>query len=171
MFRKILIGTIVVLLCSQCNTLKSDCAALREREAEIAREERGSYFVGRRYFIPYTRFWGYVREPGESWSTARLVLMDESLCRTPDRGIEPPAPGAVYGTDNNVEYIVRGSYTGTKAYDPSTNQVLPVFRPTGFEVRNRQPGFLFVPSEKYDEEHVTLRPALMPTPQLCDQYR
>lgn len=171
MFRKLLTVTIAVTALCQCNTLQSDCEALRLREAEIAREPAGNYFVGRRYYIPYTRFWGYLREPGKSWSTAGLVMMDERVCRTPDRGIEPPTEGAVYGTDNNVEYIVKGSYTGAKAYDPSTNQVLPVFRPTAFEVRNRQPGFLFVPSEKYEEERVTLRPALIPSPQVCSQYR
>ena len=171
MFRKSLTITTLCLLFCQCSQLQSDCEALRVREAEIATEAPGDYFVGRRYYVPYTRFWGYMREPGKSWRTAGLVMMDESLCRTPDRGIEPPAAGAVYGTDNNAEYIVKGSYTGTKAYDPSTNQVLPVFRPTSFELRNAKPGFLFVPSEEYEEERVTLRPAIMPTEQQCAQYR
>lgn len=161
---------VVALLC-QCSQLQSDCVALRQREAEIAREAKGDYYIGRRYEVPYTRFWGYLREPGQSWRTAKLVLMDERLCRTPDRGPEPPLPNAVYGTDNNVEYVVKGSYTGTNAYDPSTNQVLPLFRPTSFEVRNKQPGFLFVPSEQYEETRVTLRPAIMPTPEQCAQYR
>ncbi len=171
MIRHILLSTAAGLLLCQCSQLQSDCEALRLREAEISAEPRGDYYIGRRYEVPYTRFWGYLREPGKSWRTAKLVLMDERLCRTPDRGPEPPLPNAVYGTDNNVEYIVRGSYTGTKAYDPSTDQVLPLFRPTGFEVRNREPGFLFVPSERYEKERVTLRPALMPTPQQCAQYR
>lgn len=171
MFRKITILTTALLALCQCNTLKTDCEALRLREAEIAKEATGDYYIGRRYHIPYTRFWGYMRKPGQSWRTAKLVMMDERTCRTPDRGMEPPAENAVYGTDNNVEYIVKGSYTGTVAYDPSTNQVLPVFRPTGFEVRNRQPGYLFVPSEEYEAERVTLRPSLMPTPQTCSQYR
>ncbi len=171
MFRKSLLLALGCLLLCQCSQLQSDCEALRVREAEIAAEPKGNYYIGRRYHIPYTRFWGYMREPGKSWRTAGLVMMDESVCRTPDRGPEDPLPGAVFGTDNNVEYIVKGAYTGTKAYDPSTNQVLPVFRPTGFEVRSKQPGFLFVPSEEYEAERVTLRPALMPTPQQCAQYR
>ncbi len=170
MFRKIFIGAMACLMLCQCNTLKSDCEVLRQREAEIAQEARGDYYIGRRYEIPYTRFWGYMRKPGQSWREAKLVMMDERLCRTPDRGMEPPVPGAVYGTDNNVEYIIKGSYTGKNAYDPSTNQVLPLFRPTSFTVRNRQPGFLFVPSEEYEEERVTLRPSIMPQPQSCAQY-
>ena len=171
MFRKITILTTALLALCQCNTLKSDCEALRRREAEIAKEVTGDYYIGRRYHIPHTRFWGYMREPGQSWRTAKLVMMDERSCRVPDRGMEPPAENAIYGTDNNVEYIVKGAYTGTVAYDPSTNQVLPVFRPTGFEVRNSKPGYLFVPSEEYEAERVTLRPALMPTPEACSQYR
>ena len=165
MKKKLTFTILAAALLCQCSQLQSDCEALRQREAEIAQEAKGDYEV------PYTRFWGYLREPGQSWRTAKLVLMDERLCRTPDRGPEPPLPNAVYGTDNNVEYIVKGSYTGTDAYDPSTNQVLPLFRPTSFEVRNKQPGFLFVPSEKYEETRVSLRPALMPTPQQCAQYR
>lgn len=171
MIRKLFIASVICLVLSQCHSLKSDCQAIQEREAQIAQETPGNYYVGRRYYVPLTRFWGYLREPQKSWRTAKLVIMDESLCRTPDRGYEPPVKGAVFGTDKNVEYVVRGSYTQEKAYDPSTNQVLPVFKATGFEVRNRKPGFLFKPSEEYSEEYVTLMPSTMPTPQQCSQYR
>ncbi len=171
MIRKLFIASAICLVLSQCHSLKSDCQAIQEREAQIAQETPGNYYVGRRYYVPLTRFWGYLREPQKSWRTAKLVIMDESLCRTPDRGYEPPVKGAVFGTDKNVEYVVRGSYTQEKAYDPSTNQVLPVFKATGFEVRNREPGFLFKPSEEYSEEYVTLMPSTMPTPQQCSQYR
>lgn len=154
---------------AQCHSLRSDCEALREREAAIAQEEKGEYFVGRRYYVPLCRFWGYLREPGQSWRTASLVMMDESLVRTPDRGPEEPLPDATFGCDQNVEYIVKGEYTGKKAYDPSTDQVLPVFRATSYELRNREPGFLFVPSEQYSEEYVSLRPVIMPKPEICEQ--
>ncbi len=169
MNRKIIIALLACAVLSQCNTLRSDCEALREREAAIAQEEKGEYFVGRRYYIPLCRFWGYLREPGQSWRTARLVMMDESVVHTPDRGPEEPLPGATFGTDQNVEYIVKGKYTGKDAYDPSTNQVLPMFRAESYEVRNREPGFLFVPSEEYTEDFVTLRPAIMPQPEICTQ--
>lgn len=158
----------VMLLC-QCDTLKSDCRAVAERDAEIAQESPGDYYVGRRYYVPLTRFWGYLRRPGESWRTAKLVIMDESVVRNPDRGYEPPVKGAVFGSDKNYEYFVFGSYTGEKAYDPSTDQILPVFRPTQFNLRNKKPGFLFVPSEEYREDYVTLRPLLIPSPELCRQ--
>lgn len=167
MMRKLLIGCAGCLVLCQCNTLQSDCEALRQREAEISVEPRGDFYVGRRYYVPLTRFWGYVREPGQSWRHARLVIMDESVVHTPDRGYEPPVAGASFGKDQNVEYILKGRYTGEKAYDPSTDQVLPVFKAVSYTVRNATPGFLFVPSEEYDEEMVTLQPGIMPTPQQC----
>ena len=91
-------------------------------------------------------------------------MMDERTVHTPDRGPEPPLKNAVYGTDKNVEYIVHGSYTGQEGYDSATDRAYPVFRATGYEVRNRKPGFLFKPSEKYDDKYVTLKPDIMPHP-------
>ena len=169
MNKKIIIAMVLCGVLTQCHTLKSDCEALREREAAIAKEVKGDYFVGRRYYIPLCRFWGYLREPGQSWRTAKLVMMDESLVHTPDRGPEEPLPGATYGKDQNVEYVVRGKYTGEQAYDPSTDQVLPLFRATSYEVRSKEPGFLFVPSEDYSADYVTLRPVIMPAPEVCEQ--
>ncbi len=167
MRKKVFIALVVCAMLTQCHSLKSDCEALREREAAIATEEKGAYFVGRRYYIPLCRFWGYLREPGQSWRTAKLVMMDESVLHTPDRGPEEPLPNATFGTDQNVEYVVKGMYTGEMGYDPSTDQVLPLFRATSYEVRNAKPGFLFVPSEKYSETQVSLRPVLMPKPEVC----
>lgn len=168
MYRQFLTAVASVLLLCQCGiTPEEDCRAIAAREAEIAAEPIGDYYIGRRYYVPITRFWGYLRKPGQSWREAQLVMMDESRVRTPDRGMEPPAANAVYGTDQNVEYIIRGSYTGKKAYDPSTNQILPMFCATSYEVRNRKPGFLFKPSEEYSEQYVTLRPVIMPPETVC----
>lgn len=171
MTRKSLISLIVCMTLCQCSSLKSDCQAINKREAEIAQEKPGDYYIGRRYYLPMTRFWGYLRKPGESWRTAKLVIMDESQCRNPDRGYEPPAKGAVYGTDQNVEYIIRGQYTGEKAYEPGTDQILAVFKPTRFDVRNREPGFLFKPSEKYEKGVLTIYPLIMPTVEQCAEYK
>ena len=169
MNKRIIIALAACLVMTQCHSLRSDCEALKEREAVIAQETKGEYFVGRRYYIPLCRFWGYLREPGQSWRTAKLVMMDETLVHTPDRGPEEPLPGATFGKDQNVEYIVKGEYTGKSAYDPSTDQVLPLFRATSYEIRNPEPGFLFLPSEEYTEEYVSLRPVIMPQPEVCEQ--
>lgn len=157
-----LLVLLMPLLFCRCNQLQRDCEAIAKREMQIAAEPRGDYYIGRRYYVPYTRFWGYLRRPGESWRTAKLVMMDEHIARTPDRGIEPPQKGAVYGTDKNVEYIVHGRFTGKEAYDSATDKAFPVFQATSYEVRDRKPGFLFKPSEKYDDEYVTLIPSIMP---------
>ncbi|MCQ2366963.1 MAG: hypothetical protein MJ056_07375 [Akkermansia sp.] len=157
------------LCLSDCNTLKSDCQAISEREAQIAKEQPGDYYIGRRYYIPYTRLWGYLRRPGESWRTAKLVMMDEHAVHQPDRGPEPPLKNAVFGTDDNVEYAITGSFTGMKAYEPSSNLVLPLFKATSYKVINRNPGFLFKPSEKRSDDFVTLDPRIMPQPGACQQ--
>ncbi len=170
MTKRILIMLTPCLLLTQCYTLQSDCEAVQKREQEIAAEPRGDYYIGRRYYVPLTRFWGYLREPGQSWRQAKLVIMDESVVHTPDRGYEPPVKGASFGRDANVEYRLTGAYTGAKAYDPSTNQRLPVFKATSYTVTNEKPGFLFKPSEEYSTSFVTLTPSIMPRPQDCVQF-
>lgn len=167
MLKRIITAGILCLTLSQCDSIRKDCQAVAQREAEIAQEKPGDYYIGRRYYIPSTRFWGYLRKPGQSWRTAQLVIMDERTVRTPDRGYEPPVKNAIFGTDHNVEYIVHGKYTNEKAYDPSTNRILPTFIATKYQVRNRKPGFLFTPSEEYRDDYVTLRPAIMPTAEQC----
>ena len=167
MLNRILLCAALPLLLWSCNTLENDCRAVTAREAQIAQEPKGDYYIGRRYHIPYTRFWGYLRRPGESWRTAKLVMMDESAVHTPDRGPEPPLKNAVYGTDQNYEYLIRGKYTDRVAYDSATDKAYPLFRATAYELRSKDPGFLFKPSEKYSDEYVTLMPELVPTPEVC----
>lgn len=166
-----LLSLLSIALLTQCNTMRSDCEAIALRNQEIAQESAGDYYIGRRYHVPSTRFWGYLRRPGQSWSSAKLVIMDESTTLTPDRGPEPPAPNATFGTDNNVEYYIQGDFVRTPnhniAYEPNSDQILPVFRATSYSVRNAKPGFLFKPSEKYSTTMVTLFPKLMPTPANC----
>ena len=55
-----LLGAALLPALTQCNTLEKDIAGINARNAEIAREPRGNYFVGRRYHVPATRFWGYL---------------------------------------------------------------------------------------------------------------
>ena len=156
-----LLGAVLLPALTQCNSLEKDIAGINARNAEIAREPRGNYFVGRRYHVPATRFWGYLRQPGQTWRTAQLVIMDESSCRTPDR-LPEYAGSPRYAYDNNYEYRVYGKYTGKYGYEPNSNLRLPIFKPTRFEAVSTDPGWLFKPSEKYDTKDVTLRPASMP---------
>lgn len=131
-----------------------------ERNARIAAEPRGDFFYGRRYFVKSTRFWGYLRRPGAPASTGRLVIMDEKVRRNPDRLSEVGPPGQRWGYDANYEYKVYGRYTGETVYEPNSNQFLPAFRATRFEVVDRNPGWLFTPRDHYDPYRVTLVPGL-----------
>src|SRR6202040_1410700 len=59
-------------------------AAMAQR---IAPEPAGDYYIGRRYFKPDFKFWGYVRRPNQPWSTAQLVMLNEKQ----KLGSHPPA--------------------------------------------------------------------------------
>ena len=131
---------------------------VEERNAKIDSEPTGSFYYGRRYFVEKTRFWGYLREPRQSWSRAKLVIMREDRKTTPDRLPENGPPGARYGYDNNHEYRIQGYYTGNKAYDPNSNQFLPEFMLTGYELLDSRPGWLFSPSDRYDRFRITMTP-------------
>ena len=126
------------------------------RAAEIASEPTGDFYYGRRYYVKKTRFWGYLRKPRQSPKEAQLVILKEDRKRAPDRMSEDSSSG--YGHDQNYEYKIRGNYTGEKAYDPNSNQFLPVFRLSGYELKNRNPGWLFSPDDHFDQYSVTLRP-------------
>lgn len=129
-----------------------------ERQVAIASEATGDFFYGRRYHVEKPRFWGYVRKPRQPWSRAQLVMMREDRKTQPDRLPEDGSPGQRFGYDHNYEYRLRGNFTGREAYDPNSNQFLPEFMLTGYEVVNRNPGWLFTPQDRYDPRRITLTP-------------
>lgn len=125
------------------------------RRMAISTEPRGDWFIGRRYFIEHTQFWGYLRRPGQSWDDSKLVMMNESQRKVPDRLPEMPAgDGPAHGYDHNREYKIWGYYSGKKIYDPNSDLFLPEFVLTNWEVNNESPGWLFHPKEKMDGEHL-----------------
>lgn len=128
-----------------------------ERQASIANEPTGSFYYGRRYYVKKTRFWGYLREPRQSATRAQLVVFNESKKRNPDRLPEGGPVGKRYGYDNNYEYRIKGYYTGKKVYEVNSNQILPEFMLTGYELINKKPGWLFSPNDHYHPESFTLR--------------
>lgn len=159
--KRTIAAVLLTLTLSQCDTTKSDLEGIAKQNTVIMKEQPGNYFVARRYHVPGTRFWGYVRTPRTPWAKADLVLMDEELCPTPDRGPED-GPNKTYGRDQNYEYILYGNYTGRYAYDPNSNQKLKVFRAKKYQLRNADPGWLFKPSERYSTKEVSIRPAIIP---------
>ena len=128
---------------------------IEERRLSIMSEPRGDYFIGRRFYIDHTQFWGYLRRPGQSWDEARLVLINETHKLYPDRLPEMPLGGGpAHGFDHNREYKMTGHFTGRKLYDPNSDLFLPEFVLTGWEIRNESPGWLFNPKERGDGQHL-----------------
>lgn len=128
---------------------------LNARRLAIASEPRGNWFIGRRYYIERTQFWGYLRRPGQSWDDARLVIFNESQHLQPDRVPEVPAgAGPAHGYDHNYEYRIYGHFTGDTVYDPNSDLFLPEFKLTNHQLINSNPGWLFHPTERYDGKHL-----------------
>lgn len=124
---------------------------VQTRQRLIAMEPRGDYYIGRRFHIPHTHFWGYVRSPGQSWDQARLVIMNERYAKIPNRLPEEPLDGTeAYGDDHNREYHLWGRYTGRRVFDPNSNMALPEFELRRWELFNESPGFLFQPGERFN---------------------
>lgn len=121
--------------------------AVKSRNAQIAMEAPGDYYIGRRWYTEGTRYWGYLRRPRQPWSEAKLVIMNESVQKQPDRLPEVGAP-QVHGFDDNHEYRIWGNFTGRVVYDPNSNFRIPEFRLTRYEHVSSNPGFLFWPGEQ-----------------------
>ncbi|MGJ8694756.1 MAG: hypothetical protein ACSHYF_00425 [Verrucomicrobiaceae bacterium] len=128
------------------------------RRAEIANEPRGDFYYGRRYYVQKTRFWGYLRKPGQSAKNSQLVIFNESKKLNPDRLPEDGPFGRRYGFDQNYEYKIYGYYSGRKLYEPNSNQFLPEFVLTNYELLHKDPGWLFSPADVYSPTRVTLLP-------------
>jgi hypothetical protein len=103
----------------------------------IATEPPGDYYIGRRYFKPDFKFWGYVRKPGQLWSTSQLVMLNEKLKLAPDR------QQVNFGSDNNYEYKLYGHFSGDRVYEPASNTVYPEFVLKGYEVISTNPPPIF----------------------------
>src|SRR6201987_2077651 len=103
----------------------------------IAAETPGDYFIGRRYYKPDYKFWGYIRKPGQPWSTAELVMLNEKQKLAPDR------ERLEFGSENNYEYKLYGSLRGDKVYEPASNGIYPEFVLKGYEVISTNPPPIF----------------------------
>ena len=127
------------------------------RKAQIANEARGNFYYGRRYHVNKTRFWGYLRKPGQPWSKSKLVIMNEDSKRQPDRFSENGSGDKRFAFDQNYEYKIYGNYLSQGGYDPNSNQFLPQFRLTGYQLMNKNPGWIVGPDDYYDPNKLTIR--------------
>jgi hypothetical protein len=108
-----------------------------EMAQHIASEPAGDYFIGRRYYKPDFKFWGYVRRPGQPWSSAQLVMLNEKQKLAPDR------EQLSFGSDNNYEYKLYGYFSGDNVYEPASNGVYPEFVLKSYELISTNPTPIF----------------------------
>ena len=127
-----------ILFFAGCETVPQGIQQARiEMAQRIAAEPAGDYFIGRRYYKPDFKFWGYVRRPGQPWSAAQLVMLNEKQKLAPDR------EQLNFGSDNNYEYKLYGSFSGDTVYEPASNGMYPEFVLKGYELISMNPSPIF----------------------------
>ncbi len=137
-----------------CETVDPDFAARAAMNEAIAREQPGNFYVGRRMFKRDYKVWGWVREPGKPWKTARLVMLNEQTLLAPDRQQDR------IGFDNNYEYILRGRFSGQTVYEPASDGFYPEFIVEGFEVRDANPPNIYKTRRQGDSTVRILQPPI-----------
>lgn len=126
------------LALNSCQTLPQAMEQARAQAAtQIRAEPPGDYYIGRRYYIFGYHFWGYIRRPGQPWSTAQLVVLNENQKLAPDRVHRPT------GSDNNDEYKIRGYFTGDKVYELVSDSFLPEFVLLDYQLISTTPPPIF----------------------------
>jgi hypothetical protein len=115
---------------------------IQQNRADVAQriqaEPPGDYFIGRRYFKGSVfKFWGYVRKPGQPWSTAQLVVFNEKEKLAPDR------ERLAFGSDNNYEYRLYGTFSGQTVYEPASNGFYQEFILKKYELISTNPPPIF----------------------------
>jgi hypothetical protein len=103
----------------------------------IRAEQPGNYFVGRRMYKKDYKVWGWIREPGKPWKSAKLVMLNEQTKLAPDREKND------IGSDNNFEYKLSGYFSGQTVYEPASDGFYPEFVLTGYEVRSTKPADIY----------------------------
>ncbi|MDD5201035.1 MAG: hypothetical protein PHC88_14670 [Terrimicrobiaceae bacterium] len=133
-----LVAALLVTAFQGCETMQSDQSAQRAAmNAAIRAEAPGNYFIGRRFYKQDYKMWGWVRQPGQPWSTAKLVMMNEQKTLAPDR------QQGHLGADNNFEYRLSGYFSGDTVYEPASDRFYPEFVLTGYELRATEPPLIF----------------------------
>ena len=100
---------------------------------QIAQEQPGDYYIGRRVFCPPFAVWGYVRSPRQSWRNAKLVILNEKFQFAPDRARHQ------LGSDNGAEYKLYGYFSGDQIYDASAGRFCAEFVLKGSELISANP--------------------------------
>jgi len=120
-----------------CETVDTGAESRATMNAAIRAEQPGDYYIGRRMYKSDYKVWGWVREPGKPWKTARLVMLNEQQKLAPDREQNR------IGSDNNYEYRLSGRFTGQNVYEPASDGIYPEFLLTGYEIRSTSPANIY----------------------------
>jgi hypothetical protein len=138
--KRCLFQTLAISFCflAGCETMPEGIQQARLATWQrIQAEPPGNYYIGRRYYKQNFHFWGYIRRPGQPWSTAQLVMLNENKKLAPDR------EQINFGIDNNYEYKLYGHFSGDRVYEPASNGVYPEFVLTGYELISTNPPPIF----------------------------
>jgi len=131
---------------SGCATADPNAISRAAMLAEIAAEPPGDYFIGRRYYKVDYKFWGYVRKPGQAWSTAKMVMLNEHQKLAPDREL------GKLGSDKNYEYKLYGAFSGDTVYEPASNGFYPEFVLKGYELKTVTPANIYKTASALDPQ-------------------
>ena len=147
----VLMAAAAALVFSGCETTQDEFdrsqAALNQT---IAYEAPGNSFIGRRFYRKYYFFWGYVRQPRQPWSSARLVMLNEQKVLAPDRQTHK------VGFDNNFEYRLQGYFSGQTVYEPASNSFYPEFVLTGYKLISDHPPQIFRNPQALDPDRLSI---------------
>lgn len=152
--RRPVAGFLLVLFVAGCETIEPDAGAIAAMREAIPSEPPGDYFVGRRMYKQDYKMWGWVREPGKPWKTARLVMMNEQIKLNPDR------EAGKLGSDNNYEYRLYGNFSGNLVYEPASDSFYPEFILKGYEVKSTAPARIYSTKRQEDPAVRILAPPL-----------
>ena len=134
----------VTLFQNACQTVDTQAPTRAAMNAAIRAEAPGDFFIGRRMYKSDYKMWGWVREPGKPWTTARLVMMNEQTKLAPDR------EAGKLGSDNNYEYRLSGRFSGDTVYEPASDQFYPEFVLAGYELINTKPTGIYITNRQED---------------------
>ncbi len=137
-----------------CETMDSGAESRAAMNAAIRAEQPGNYFIGRRMYKRDYKVWGWVREPGKPWKTARLVMLNEQKKLAPDREQNR------LGSDNNYEYRLSGGFSGDMVYEPASDGIYPEFVLTGYEIRSTSPPNIYQQKRQSEPGVRLLQPPL-----------
>lgn len=142
--KTLLAAVLLAFALAGCETVDVNAGARAEMNAAIQAEQPGDYFIGRRMYKQDYKMWGWVREPGRPWKTAKHVMLNEQVKLAPDR------EAGKLGTDNNYEYRLLGGFSGQLVYEPASDRFYPEFVLKGYELRSTAPARIY--STKRQEE-------------------